>query len=192
LCFRFGLIYSSASSFLTCECGHGLDASWHAFSLLPVWRSMYSHTWCHSRCHVCPRSKKWANCLERVVVCPYVKTFIMSQFLHDPKDQIFIIDVMVINLTWAMVVLSVISWPIGVVTELNAIAKICKYRGFYEGHHFIMMAMEVHGTPRCDMDCFIIECVCLFHDRRLGIYLSLFFFCNQFSSNVLILLFNML
>jgi len=26
------------------------------------------------------------------------------------------------------------------------IAKIHRYRGFYEGHHFIQMAMEVYGT----------------------------------------------
>jgi hypothetical protein len=34
-----------------------------------------------------------------------------------------------------------------------------------EGHHFIPMAMEVHGAPRCDMDRFIKECVHLFHNR---------------------------
>jgi hypothetical protein len=28
-----------------------------------------------------------------------------------------------------------------------------------------LMAMEVHNAPGCDMDCFIRECVCLFHDR---------------------------
>jgi hypothetical protein len=49
--------------------------------------------------------------------------------------------------------------------KLNAIAKICKYRGFHEGQHFIPMAMEVHGTLMCDMDRFIKECVHLFHNR---------------------------
>jgi hypothetical protein len=38
-----------------------------------------------------------------------------------------------------------------------------------------MMAMEMHGAPRCDIDCFIKECVCTFHDRRLGGHLSFFF-----------------
>jgi hypothetical protein len=53
------------------------------------------------------------------------------------------------------VVSSVISQPTGVTMELNAIVKIYKYRRFHKGHHFILMAMEVHGTPKCDMDRFI-------------------------------------
>ncbi len=50
--------------------------------------------------------------------------------------------------------------------ELNAIAKIHKYKGLHVGHHFIPMAMEVHGTLERDMDCFVRECACFFHDRR--------------------------
>ncbi len=61
--------------------------------------------------------------------------------------------------------LSVISRLVGVVVELNAIAKICKYKGFHEGHHFILMALEVHSAPGCDVDRFIKECACLFHNR---------------------------
>ncbi len=34
---------------------------------------------------------------------------------------------------------NVISQPVGAVVELSAIVNICKYRGFYEGHHFISM-----------------------------------------------------
>jgi hypothetical protein len=41
---------------------------------------------------------------------------------------------------------NVISRPIGAMVELNAIAKICKYRKLNEGQHFILMAMEVHNT----------------------------------------------
>jgi len=41
------------------------------------------------------------------------------------------------------------------------------------------MAMEVHGTPMHDMDRFIRECACLFHDRQLKGHLSLYF-CIQF------------
>jgi len=73
--------------------------------------------------------------------------------------------VVVIDLTREIVVLSVISQPASVVVDLNAIAKICKYRRFHEGHHFILMAMEVHGAPRRDMDCIIKECAHLFHNR---------------------------
>ncbi len=65
-----------------------------------------------------------------------------------------------------VMVASVISRPIGVAVKLNAIAKICKYRGLHEKHHFILMAMEVHSAPECDMDCFIRECARLFHNRQ--------------------------
>ncbi len=41
------------------------------------------------------------------------------------------------------------------------------------------MAIEVHDTHRCDMDCLIKECVRLFHNRQLGGHLSLSF-CIEF------------
>jgi len=41
------------------------------------------------------------------------------------------------------------------------------------------MAMEVHGAPGCDMDCFIKECPRFFHDRKSKGQLSLSF-CIQF------------
>jgi len=60
-----------------------------------------------------------------------------------------------------MVALNVISQ----LAKFNAIAKIRKYRGLHEGHHFIPMAMEVHDTFERDMDHLIKERACLFHDR---------------------------
>jgi hypothetical protein len=63
--------------------------------------------------------------------------------------------------------------------ELNAIVEIHKYIRFQESRHLISMAMEVHGAPGCDMDCFIRECALLFHDRRSRDHLSLSF-CIQF------------
>ncbi len=57
--------------------------------------------------------------------------------------------------------------------------------------HFILMAMEVHGAPEWDMDCFIKECVHLsIIDNREVIYSC--FFTFNFSSNVLVLLLNVL
>jgi hypothetical protein len=64
-----------------------------------------------------------------------------------------------------MVNSSVISQPVGLVTKLNVIVKICKYKGLHERHHFIPMAMEVYNTLGHDMDHFIKECAYLFHDR---------------------------
>jgi hypothetical protein len=56
------------------------------------------------------------------------------------EDQIFLVDVVVIDLTWEMVTTIIISWPTSVVTKLNAIVKIHKYRiswgmpFYFDGH----------------------------------------------------------
>ncbi len=81
------------------------------------------------------------------------------------EDQILVVNAVVTNLTWEMMASSVIIWPTSATMKLSAIAKIYKYKGFHEGHHFILMAMEVHGAPKNDMDHFIKECAHLFHDR---------------------------
>jgi hypothetical protein len=45
------------------------------------------------------------------------------------KDQVLIVDVMVIYSTREMVASNVISWLAGAIAKLSAIAKIHKYRG---------------------------------------------------------------
>jgi hypothetical protein len=57
---------------------------------------------------------------------------------------------MVINPTLETMVMSVISQLINVIAEFITIFKIRKYRGLHEGHNFILMAMEMHNTPRHD------------------------------------------
>jgi hypothetical protein len=104
------------------------------------------------------------------------------------EDQVFIADVVVIDLMWKMVALNVISWPIGAIVEFNTVTKICKYNGLHEGHHFIPMAMEVHGTPGSNMDCFIRECAHLFHDRWSWSHLFLFSCIQFFRQHVNIVL----
>jgi hypothetical protein len=64
-----------------------------------------------------------------------------------------------------MVTSNIISQLASVIMEFSIIAKIHKYKRFLEGHHFIPMAMEVHGILGRDMDRLIRECACLFHDR---------------------------
>jgi hypothetical protein len=81
------------------------------------------------------------------------------------KDQVFIANVVVIDLTQETMVLNVIDQPIGVAAKLNAVVKIYNYRRFHEGYHFILMAMEIYSTLGHYMDRFIKECPCLFHDR---------------------------
>jgi hypothetical protein len=87
---------------------------------------------------------------------------------------------MVIDVMWEIVASNVISQLASAAMELSAIIKICKYRRLHEEHHFIPMALKVDDTPKRDMDHFIRECACLFHNRRSGSHLSLSF-CIQFS-----------
>jgi hypothetical protein len=83
---------------------------------------------------------------------------------------------------------NVINQLVGVVVELSAIAKICKYRGLHETHHFIPMAMDVHDTPKHDMDYFIKECARLFHEKQSRGHLSLSFCIQFFKQSVNIVL----
>jgi hypothetical protein len=96
------------------------------------------------------------------------------------EDHVFVVDVVVTDLTWETMASSAINRPTCVVMKLNTIAKICKYTWLHEKHHFISMAMEVHDAPGCDMNCFIKECVCLFHDKWLRGQLSLSFLHSIF------------
>jgi hypothetical protein len=80
------------------------------------------------------------------------------------EDQVLVVDVMTTNSTQEMMAMSVISRPTSVTVKHNAITKICKYKRLHGAHHFIPMAMEVHGTPGRDMHCFIKDYVYLFHD----------------------------
>ncbi len=104
------------------------------------------------------------------------------------KDQVFVANVVVTNLMWETMVSNVINWLAGVVTKLNAIAKIYKNKKLKEGHHFISMAIEVHDAPECDLDCFIKECACLLHDRQSKNHLSLSFYIQFFKHCVSIIL----
>jgi hypothetical protein len=81
------------------------------------------------------------------------------------EGQVFVAHVVFIDLAWETMGPSVIIQSASVITKLNAIAKICKYKSIHERHHFISMAMEVHCALKCDTNHFIRECVHLFHDR---------------------------
>jgi hypothetical protein len=78
------------------------------------------------------------------------------------EDQVFIANVVVISLMRETMALNVSSQPSSTITKLSAIVKIYKYKRLHEEHHFIPMAMEVHGTPKRYMDCFIKECARFF------------------------------
>jgi hypothetical protein len=104
------------------------------------------------------------------------------------EDQNFVANVVVTNSTWEMVTTSVISWPTCATTEFSINAKIRKYRRFHDRHHFIPMAMEVHNAFRHDMDHFIKECACLFHNRWSGGHYPCLFVFNFFMQHVSIVL----
>ncbi len=91
---------------------------------------------------------------------------LQANLYMNHEDQVLVVDVVVIDPTWKMVATNVINRPIGATLKLSVIVKICKYRGLHDGHHFIPIAMGVHGALERDMDHFIRECVCLFHDRQ--------------------------
>jgi hypothetical protein len=79
----------------------------------------------------------------------------------NQKDQVFVVNVVVIDLTQEMMASNGINQLANAIVKLGAIVKIYKSK-WLQGHHFILMAMEVHGAPRCDMDHFIKECDRLF------------------------------
>jgi hypothetical protein len=104
------------------------------------------------------------------------------------KDQVFIANVVVIDPMRNTMSSNVINQLAGATMKFNTIIEIRKYRRLHEGHHFIPMTMEVHNTPRCDMDHFIRECAHLFHNRRSGGHLSLSFCIQFFKQHVSIAL----
>jgi hypothetical protein len=187
LCFCLSLIQPSASSFFTCECGHGLNTSnTHLTSCLFRGQRIATHDAIKKSCM--PLFEKVGTLYGKSGDTPYVRSFITNWFYMTRENQVFIVDVVVTNPTWKMMATSVINWPKGAVTKFNAITNIHKYNGLHEGHHFILMAMEVHNTPRRDMDHFIKECVHLFHDRWLRGHLSLSFYIQFFRQHVNIIL----
>jgi hypothetical protein len=80
-------------------------------------------------------------------------------------------------------VTSVINQTVGAAVKLNVITKIRKYRRIHEKHHFIPMAMEVHGTHGHDINCLIKECVRLLHNRPSRDHLSLSFYIQFFKQH---------
>jgi hypothetical protein len=96
------------------------------------------------------------------------------------KDQVLVVDVVVaIDPTQDTMASSLISQPACAIAKLSTIINIHKYKRFHERYHFISMAMEVHNTPRCDLDRFMRECAHFFDNKWSKSHLCLFF-CIQF------------
>jgi hypothetical protein len=58
---------------------------------------------------------------------PLCQKFHYKSILHDRKDQVFVVGVVVIDLTWEMVALNVISRPTSAIVKLSTNNKIHKY-----------------------------------------------------------------
>jgi len=64
--------------------------------------------------------------MEKTVIRPYVRNFIMSYLYMIHKDHVFVANVVVTNMTWETMATSVINRPTGVAVKLNTIVKIHK------------------------------------------------------------------
>jgi hypothetical protein len=103
------------------------------------------------------------------------------------EDQVFIANVMVINLTWKIVATNVMNQPDIAIAELNTIVKICKYRRLHDKHHFILMAMELRLDVIWIVSSGNVLIFSTINDQKV-IYPCLFTF--NFSNSVFILLLN--
>jgi hypothetical protein len=153
--FRLDLIQPLTFSFLTCECGHKLDIFGTRLVHCPfggqwiathdtIWNVMYAFAWKGG--HVVWR-KRW-----------YTLTLGVSlqiDLYMTQEDKVFVANVLVIDLMREMVVWTVVSWLANAAMKFSSIVKIHKCKRLHEGHHFIPMAVEVHGAFRHDMNRFI-------------------------------------
>jgi hypothetical protein len=172
--FCFGLIQPSTFSLFMCECGHGLDAfGMHLACCMFRGQWIATHETIRDIRYVLAR--KNGHIVRREQWYALMSKISLSVNIYMTcEDWVFVANVMIIDPTWETMIMNVISRATSVVVELNAIVKIRKYRRLHEEHHFIPMAMDVHITPERDMDRFIRECACLFHNRRSRGHLSLF------------------
>jgi hypothetical protein len=59
---------------------------------------------------------------------------------------------------------------------ISVAAKISKYRGFCDKHHFTLMVVEVHNIFECDMDCFIRSVLVFFKIDNERSFILVFFY----------------
>jgi hypothetical protein len=60
------------------------------------------------------------------------------------EDHVLVVNVVVTDLRWEIMASNVIILLASAAIKFSAIFKIRKYKGLHEGHHFIMMVVEVH------------------------------------------------
>jgi hypothetical protein len=133
LCFCLSLIQPLASSLLTCERGHGLDTSGtHLACCLfggqqitthdAIWDITYAFAWKSG--HIVWK-ERWHTLMLRISL--------RANLYMTRKDQVFIANVVVIDLTWEMMVSSVISRPTSVAKNLVPLLRSASIEGFMKG-----------------------------------------------------------
>jgi hypothetical protein len=130
------------------------------------------------------------GCMEKTTYAFMSRASLEVGFYMIREDHVFVTIMVVIDAIQKTMALSVIS-VINVVAKLSAIVKIHKYERSHEEHHFILMAMEVHGKLGV---IWIVSSGSVFAFSTIKnqeiIYLCLFAF--NFLGNMLVLLFSML
>jgi len=145
-----------------CECGHGLDAfGTHLTCCLFRGQWIVTHNVIKNIMYAFAQKNEHVVWKERRYAF-MSKVSLQANLYMICEDQVFVVDVVVIDLTQKKVATNVISWPICIVVELNTIIKICKYGRLHERHHFIPMVMEVHDVVRHDMNRFFKKCAHFF------------------------------
>ncbi len=88
LCFCLDLILLSTSNIFTCECGYGLDGfGTHLTHCLFESQQIARHDAIQVVKYAFAR--EWAHYMVKVMVSPYIRSFITSQFLHGLKGPVF-------------------------------------------------------------------------------------------------------
>jgi hypothetical protein len=131
--FHLGLIQPSTFNLFTCEFGHGLDTfGTHLVCCSFGGQRITTHdviwdimcAFAQKNGHVI-WGQQWCSLTWRISL--------WTDFYMTQEDHVFIVDVVVTNLTWETVTSSVINRPKGAMAKLSAITKIRKYRRLHEG-----------------------------------------------------------
>ncbi len=131
---------------------------WHTSNMLFVQRSINTTLDTIINIMYAPTSKSEHNVWKKWWYTFTSRVSLQVNLYITNENQVFVADVIIMNLTQEMVATNVIHQITGVVAKLNTIIKIHKYRRIHEKHHF----MEVHGTLGRDIYHFIRECACIF------------------------------
>ncbi len=109
LCFRFGLIQPLASNLLTCECGHGLNASGtHLARCSFGGQRITTHDNIKNVMYAFARKsgftiwRKWWYAIM-------LEVSLQTNLYMIHEDYVFVVNVVVINPTWKMVATNIIS-----------------------------------------------------------------------------------